>query len=58
VGEWKVRLETLIKIVDIIKKFPEETAQHKMGAKCMDLIGKQINDPNSKVSTNALNLFK
>jgi hypothetical protein len=29
-----------------------------MGVKVMDLISKQLNDPNSKVSANALSLFK
>lgn len=29
-----------------------------MGVRVMDIISKQLNDPNSKVATNALTLFK
>ena len=48
----------MIKLIELAKVYPEEISQHKAGTKMMDILSRQINDPNSKVSTNALTLFK
>jgi hypothetical protein len=42
---------------DLSLKFPAEMSQYKMNSKVMDILSKQISDPNLKVAMNALNIF-
>lgn len=57
-SEWKIRIENISKIINMIKNYPKEMTQYRMSSKAMDAISRQINDPNIKVALNALNLFK
>lgn len=38
--------------------FPDEASQHRINNKIIDVLSKQIGDPNVKVATNALRIFK
>ena len=44
-------------IAEICRKYIEEILQHRSNSKIMDILSKQINDPNTKVATNALKIF-
>jgi hypothetical protein len=41
----------------IALNYPEELLQHRCGSKIVDVLSKQINDPNAKVAVNALKIF-
>lgn len=45
-------------ISDICSRFPEEIGQHRMSSRIVDVLSKQINDPNAKVALNALRIFQ
>jgi len=45
------------RISQICQKYVEEVLQHRSNSKIIDIISKQINDPNTKVATNALKIF-
>lgn len=45
-------------ISEIYLIFPEEASQHRLNTKFVDVLSKQIGDPNVKVATNALKIFK
>jgi hypothetical protein len=44
-------------ISDLCRKYTEEVLQHRSSSKFIDVLSKQINDPNVKVATNALKTF-
>lgn len=44
-------------ISQLCKTYTEEILQHRSSSKIMDVLSKQINDPNVKVATNALKIF-
>jgi hypothetical protein len=41
----------------VIIPYPKEFAEHKLSGKIMDILSKQIGDPNTKVATNALRIL-
>lgn len=45
-------------INEIYITYPEEASQHRMNTKFIDVLSKQIGDPNVKVATNALRILK
>lgn len=45
-------------ISEICLKFHEEIVQHRSSSKIIDVLSKQINDPNVKVALNALKVFQ
>ena len=45
-------------ISEIYITYPEEASQHRMNTKFIDVLSKQIGDPNVKVATNALKILK
>ena len=45
-------------ISELCKKYPEELVQHRSSGKVIDVLSKQINDPNNKVAINALRIFE
>lgn len=57
-GDWKIRLESMCSISQLSNKYPEEFGQHRCSSKVVDVLSKQINDPNLKVAVNALKIFK
>ena len=42
----------------LIEPYPRELAQHRLSGKIMDVLSKQISDPNFKVATNALKILQ
>jgi hypothetical protein len=44
-------------IAELCRAYPEEVLQHRSSSRIADILSKQINDPNTKVATNALKIF-
>lgn len=44
-------------ISELCSKYSEEIIQHRSSSKIIDVLSKQINDPNVKVASNALKIF-
>ena len=42
----------------LIEPYPKELAQHRLSGKIMDVLSKQVSDPNFKVATNALKILQ
>ena len=42
----------------ILEKYPKELAQHRLSGRVMDVLSKQIGDPNVKVAANALKILQ
>ena len=58
-SDWKVREKYMTTIYEsLLVPYPRETAQHRLGGRIMDVLSKQISDPNVKVATNALRIVQ
>ena len=42
---------------EVCRRFSEEIMQHRSSSRVVDVLSKQINDPNTKVACNALRIF-
>lgn len=47
----------MTKILEIVKRFPEEISQYRLNTRVIESLAKQSNDPNSKVAISALTHF-
>ena len=43
---------------EIIEPYPKELVQHRLSGKVMDVLSKQMGDPNSKVASGALKILQ
>lgn len=56
-SDWKLRVEAMKEVHQLASQYLLEMSQHKLSSKVVDLLSKQISDPNLKVATNALTIF-
>lgn len=58
-SDWKIREKNMTIIYEnVICPYPREVGQHRLGGRIMDVLSKQISDPNVKVATNALKIVQ
>lgn len=56
-SEWKKRIEATQSIKKLAMQYPNEFVQYRSSCHVMDILSKQIAEPNLKVSTNAMEIF-
>lgn len=56
-SEWKKRIEASQGLKLLGLKFPQEFVQYRSSCHFLDILGKQIAEPNMKVSVNAMEIF-